>query len=183
MCAAAPWLIQGGITTRMASGLLALITLDGGMEMRIILLVFLLAAGGLSSAWAAPRFEVHGDEVYDAKNNLTWARCSVGLSWQNGECTGTTSRFTFDEAQKLAGKGWRVPTKDELASLINKDREEFPKIDTTAFPDMDIMFPWYWTSTPNGDTIAWYVDFSHGYTSGFISKSSPFSVRLVRDGK
>ncbi len=151
--------------------------------MRRLVLVVLIFMAGMSSAWAGPRFEIRGDVAYDTKTNLTWARCSVGLTWMGDHCSGTTGRFTFAEAQKQAKDGWRVPTKDELFTLVDPTRTSFPTIDTTAFPDMDQMFPWYWSSTPNGDAIAWYVDFKNGYTSGFINKSSPFSVRLVRDGK
>jgi len=151
--------------------------------MRGLIWITLLFLTGLSSAWAGPRFEIHGDVAYDTKTNLTWHRCSVGLYWKDGQCNGTIGRFSFEEAQKQAKDGWRVPTKDELFTLVDPARTSFPTIDTTAFPDMDEMFPWYWSSTPNGDDIAWYVDFKDGYTSGFISDSSPFSVRLVRDGK
>ncbi|MGO8755866.1 MAG: DUF1566 domain-containing protein [Gallionellaceae bacterium] len=149
--------------------------------MRSFVCVLLLTAAGLSSAWADPRFVIRGAEVYDAQMKLTWARCSVGQEWKEGHCTGTIGRFSFEEAQKQANGEWRVPTKDELVTLIDPDRKSFPTIDTAAFPDMDVLFPWYWSSTPNGATIAWYVDFADGYSSGFISMSSPFSVRLVRD--
>ena len=149
--------------------------------MRNFVWVVLLAVAGMSSAWADSRFDIRGDEVYDPQTKLIWARCSVGMSWKDGHCIGTTGRFSFQEAQKLAGNGWRVPTKDELVNLIDPDRKTFPTIDEKAFPDMDVLFPWYWTSTPNGESIAWYVDFSSGYTSGYISMSSPFSVRLVRN--
>jgi hypothetical protein len=150
-----------------------------------ILWVTLLFVASLAPAWAGQRFEIrgNGDRVYDSQTKLIWARCSVGLTWKDGQCTGTTARFSFAEAQKQAGNGWRVPTKDELFSLVDPNRKGFPTIDTTAFPDMDELFPWYWTSTANGESIAWYVDFKDGYTSGFISMSSPFSVRLVRNAQ
>ncbi len=151
--------------------------------MRKLLWAMLLAMAGMSPAWAVSRFEIHGNEVYDTQTRLTWARCSVGQEWKEGHCWGTIGRFSFQEAQQQAGKGWRLPTKDELFSLVDSGRSTFPTLDTTAFPDMDELFPWYWSSTSNGDAIAWYVDFKDGYTSGFISDSSPFSVRLVRDGK
>jgi Protein of unknown function (DUF1566) len=151
--------------------------------MRNFIWVALLFVMGLSSAWAGSRFEIRGGEVYDTQTKLTWARCSVGQEWKEGHCSGTIKSFSFDDAQKQAGNGWRVPTKDELASLIDPDHKGFPTIDAAAFPDMDELYPWYWTSTSNGVTIAWYVDFKDGYTSGFISKGSPFAVRLVRSGQ
>lgn len=151
--------------------------------MRNLAWVALLSLAGLSTAWAGPRFEIRGDEVYDPQTKLTWARCSVGQEWKNGHCLGSIKEFTFEDAQKQAGNGWRVPTKDELVSLIDPDRKSFPTIDEKAFPDMDVLFPWYWTSTPNGNTIAWYVDFTDGYTSGLVSGTSSFAVRLVRNAQ
>jgi hypothetical protein len=151
--------------------------------MRGLSWILLLTLAGWSSAWAGTRFDIRGGEVYDTQTKLTWARCSVGQEWKDGHCLGTVREFTFEEAQKLAAEGWRVPTNEELKSLIDPDRKDFPTLDTVAFPDMDAKHPWYWSSTPNGVTIAWYVDFSDGYTSGFISGSNQFAVRLVRNAQ
>ena len=59
-----------------------------------------------------------GSEVKDVQTWLTWARCGVGQRWDGNTCAGQTKRFTFDDAQKLAGNGWRVPTVRELHSLV-----------------------------------------------------------------
>lgn len=151
--------------------------------MRHIFLVVLLSALNLSPAWADSRFTVRDGEVYDSQTKLTWARCSVGQEWKDGHCTGTVSYFDFDEAQKQASGKWRLPTKDELFSLVDPQQKKFPTLDAAAFPDMDAKHPWYWSSTTNGQTIAWYVDFSNGYTSGFIAEANRMAVRLVRSGE
>jgi hypothetical protein len=148
--------------------------------MRFFILALLLATLNSQQAQAASRYVVHEGEVYDNQTKLTWARCSVGQEWKNGHCTGAIRQFTFEEAQKQAGAEWRVPTKDELASLLDQGRKEFPTLDTAAFPDMDASFPWYWSSTPNGSSIGWYFDFKNGYSSGFVSFGNPMAVRLVK---
>ena len=148
--------------------------------MRNFVLVLLLSFMSLSSAWAGSRYEIRGAEVYDSQTKLTWARCSVGQEWKNGHCAGDVIYYDFDTAQKQAGNGWRVPSKDELVSLIDPNLKKFPVVDTAAFPDMDANHPWYWSSTPNGSAIAWYVDFTDGYTSGFIDEANKLAVRLVR---
>lgn len=148
--------------------------------MRNFILVAMLSVTCLSSAWADPRYLIRGGEVYDSRTKLTWARCSVGQEWKNEHCVGTINNFTFSSAQKQASGGWRVPTKDELVTLIDSDRKNFPTIDMVAFPDMDASHPWYWSSTPNGSSIAWYVDFSDGYTSGFVDGVNTLAIRLVR---
>ena len=126
---------------------------------------------------------IRDGEIYDSRTKLTWARCSVGQEWKSGHCVGTVNTFTFASAQKLAKDGWRVPSKDELFSLVDPDRKSFPAIDTTAFPDMDANHPWYWSSTPNGNSIAWYVDFTDGYPSGFVDGINTLAIRLGRSEK
>jgi hypothetical protein len=148
--------------------------------MRNFFWIVLLSAAAVSSVWADSRYVIRGGEVYDQQTKLTWSRCSVGQEWKNEHCSGAIKEFTFEDAQKQAGGGWRVPTKDELASLIDADRKKFPTTDVTAFPDMDASHPWYWSSTPNGTSIAWYVDFADGYTSGYINDSNVFALRMVR---
>jgi hypothetical protein len=149
---------------------------------RYFFLVILLSFISPSSAWADSRYVIKGGEVYDSQTNLTWARCSVGQKWKDEHCVGTVVYFNFAEAQKQANGGWRVPTKDELLSLVDHQRKNFPTIDTTAFPDMDASHPWYWSGTPNGSSIAWYVDFTDGYSSGFIDEANKLAIRLVRSG-
>ena len=150
--------------------------------MRNLVLAAMLVFIGMPAAWAGSRYVIRGAEVYDSQTKLTWARCSIGQEWKNDHCVGNVVYYSFDDAQKQAGNGWRVPTKDELGSLIDPNLKKFPVVDTAAFPDMDASHPWYWSSTPNGSAIAWYVDFTDGYISGFIDEANKLAVRLVRKG-
>ena len=137
---------------------------------------------------AAPdaRFGVNGGEVNDKNTGLTWQRCSVGTHWAEGSgCVGIVKTFTFGDAQKQANGEWRVPTKDELATLLEPSRPSVPVIDTEAFPDMDANHPsyWkYWTSTPANEERAWSVHFSIGNLNEDVD-TYRFAVRLVRGGK
>jgi hypothetical protein len=151
--------------------------------MRYFICAAMLCVTSLSQAWADSRYVIRGGEVLDTQTRLTWARCSVGQVWEKEHCVGMVTSFNFDEAQKQAGAGWRVPTKDELVTLVNSERTNFPIIDIAAFPEMDAGHPWYWSATSNGKDIAWYVDFGNGYSSGFVSKGNPFALRLVKGGK
>ena len=107
------------------------------------------------------RYVIRGGEVFDKKTELTWQRCSVGQRWsgENG-CVGIVKTFTFDDAQKQGGGAWRVPSKDELATLIKK--QDGMEIDTQAFPDMDERNAWYWSSTVSDSSGAWDIDFRIG---------------------
>ena len=135
------------------------------------------------SATANPRYVIQVDSVYDKNTDLTWARCSVGQQWKEGSgCVGMVKTFNFDEAQHQGGNGWRVPSKDELSTLIDYKQKGLT-IDKVAFPDMNMGNLWYWTSTDNGAQLGWLVNFSIGYTYNGDNRSTSHAVRLVRNGK
>jgi hypothetical protein len=101
----------------------------------------------------------------------------------------------FDDFMKQQNGLWRIPTKDELASLVDqtrKNRKQWPTIDTVAFPDMSRENPWYWTSTPIRNLVVWGVDFHDGgVNDGGVNdkagekfnRRTTGAVRLVRSGK
>ena len=89
--------------------------------------IILGIAGGAHAAQNAPaansRYVIQGDTVYDKKTDLTWQRCSVGQRWAEGKgCVGVIKTFTFDDAQRQGNGMWRVPTKNELGTLIDQNR-------------------------------------------------------------
>jgi hypothetical protein len=149
---------------------------------------FLALVSGLSIAenesGPSSRFAIKGSEVYDISTNLTWQRCSVGQRWVEGiGCVGPVKHFTLDEARKQAHGKWRVPTKGELASLIDQDREtkgQIPTIDIVTFPNMDHEKLWYWHGN-SGVTGKQYVGFADGGTGDGGGRSNN-AVRLVRSG-
>jgi hypothetical protein len=134
----------------------------------------------LNPTEANSRYVIREDTVYDMKTDLTWQRCSVGQHWIDGMgCDGDARVFTFDEAQKLADASWRLPTKDELMSLVDQNRKDKnlnPAVDVIAFPDMDMKAPSYWSSTPN-----WTVHLGGGVSFEGTMRVMPFAVILVRN--
>lgn len=143
-----------------------------------------------------------GNLIWDKATNLVWQRCSVGQTWDGKTCAGEAKKFTFDEAQKQAGNGWRVPTIRELASLIYcssgrtsntadlKDGGPLvanecdgnylkPTINNAAF--LATSTGWFWSSSPyvgNSDD-AWYAAFGYGGV-GNSRLGYGRAVRLVR---
>jgi len=76
-----------------------------------------------STASASPneRYRFLGKDqgiVEDIRTKLQWQRCSLGQTWNGATCAGEARKYTLDEAQRIAPAGWRLPTKDELASLV-----------------------------------------------------------------
>ena len=82
--------------------------------------------------------------------------------WSNTLLDGRrVSRARAEEAVAELSDGWRLPTVDELQTILDRSRYN-PAIDTEKFPDTQSC-P-YWTSTPvSWDSSArWVVDFDGG---------------------
>lgn len=86
---------------------------------------------------------------------------------------------------------WRLPTKEELLSLVNFAQINLPSgnplIDTAYFPNT--VSGWFWSSTPavsdaSGSTISggWFVDFGNDGSDGGNAGSDYYPVRLIRHG-
>jgi len=126
--------------------------------------------------------------VFDKKTALTWMRCALGQTWDNGECTGSAQmyrwRLALLAAKKtvFAGKkDWRLPNIKELQSLV-ENRCYDPAINLTAFSDA--IGSRYWSSSPvaYGSNYAWDVGFNYGY-GDWSNKGNHYYVRLVRSGQ
>ncbi len=134
--------------------------------------------------------------VEDFRTNLQWQRCSLGQIWNGATCVGEATKYKWDEARLAAPAGWRLPTKDELASLIYCSSGEpaywkptpglckgayvKPTLWSAVFANTPASL--FWSSSPyaSSSSHAWGVSFSNGYV-GDDSKSDSCYVRFVRD--
>jgi hypothetical protein len=140
--------------------------------------------------------------VRDKTTGLEWMRCSLGQDWsvKTNTCDGSADKFTFEGAQDIArqlnnaggynGKrDWRVPTVDELKSLVvcTNGRSSNDCADGSARPTIaQTIFPrtpseWFWSSSPyvGNSGSAWSVYFGNGYVDN-DGRNSSYRVRLVR---
>lgn len=112
--------------------------------------------------------------VYDAHTNLTWSAGIIGEG-------------TWQEAQKLAADcrllgrdGWRLPTIQELLSLIDYERYD-PVVDPEIFRGP---YGWTWTSTvsalPSGCARCVHLDDGN---SDFSHQDYRSRARAVRAGQ
>jgi hypothetical protein len=155
-----------------------------------VLAVCVMGAVLSAPAWAAcdperkpipaTRYEMNGAEVLDKETGLTWQRCSLGQKWQEGQgCVGTVQELNWRDAAKQARSGWRLPTREELETLVSKACS--PSINPDAFPGVDPIKLWYWSSSQTDRDLAWLVQFGGGATfNGY--QTSQNAVRLVRGG-
>lgn len=144
-----------------------------------------------------PQFQAPVDgSVKDATTGLTWRVCADGLS--GADCmTGSAATYDWQAALNRvaqinqAGLGghrdWRLPNRNELASIIDYGRRN-PALDDGVFPG----FPKAgngnalscWTSTPYAEQDgvsgkAWAVDFLGGHLAN-PDMTVPLCLLLVR---
>ncbi|EOX1813916.1 DUF1566 domain-containing protein [Vibrio cholerae] len=152
--------------------------------------------------------------ITDSKTNLTWMRCSLGQQWTGNTCAGVAGGTKWDDALKTAmtfsyagHSDWRVPTVDELDTLVQcsegrspsvrpngefvadtsgvclGDNYQRPTINIRAFPNTP--GDYYWSSSPYAlnSSNAWHVGFYFGDVFRLDKSSYLFNVRLVRAGQ
>lgn len=132
----------------------------------------------------ARSFVLKGEIAQDPETGLTWKRCAEGMRWDQAQrrCTGTPDTFNQESAGKAAlsaGAGWRVPTGEEMQTLL-LDTCAGPKIDTRAFPSTEAANlgegAKFWTSTEALPGMYYFFDFTNGWAD---MHSAGYSLPLM----
>jgi hypothetical protein len=102
------------------------------------------------------RFVASGDTVRDTATGRTWQRRPVG----------ETQPFAGAQrsCQTLPGGGWRLPTRDELAGLV--ERRGPPTIDPDVFPGTHAESYWTGSASPDQRYHVYVVNFATGDATG-----------------
>lgn len=110
--------------------------------------------------------------VYDVRSTLLWQQ------------TATATMYTWLGAQSYCGElgeGWRLPSLEELESIIDEQ--------TSATEQIDAVFAgtsgnYYWTLSPYVATpgYVWVVGFATGGDAHESDPTSANAVRCVNDG-
>jgi len=132
-------------------------------------------------------FVDNGDgTVTHSKTGLTWQRCAVGQTWNDGGCDGKSATYTQDKALKLttdtgSKTDWRLPTYKELLTIVDYSAYK-PAANVIVFPDAPSVSFWSATQMAGSgyESYAWYIDFNYGGGRSYTSKTNSFSARLVR---
>lgn len=121
--------------------------------------------------------------VTHTPTQLMWQRCIVGQTWDGKACIGLASNMSWDSARavtsNLAGRSdWRLPTRQELLSLVDYAMAAPPKLNAAIFPNAPAYFVWSGSPNTNDGRYAWSVSFFNGYS--YPDNSHNSGVRLVR---
>ncbi len=120
-----------------------------------------------------PSYDAGANTVKDTRSGLEWQRAVAAppVDWGSAKayCAGLS----------LDGGGWRVPSRDELVSMMDYGKLPWPAV----FGKPDINQPYFWASdTSAGDPkLAWTID-SIGAYAAPLDKTAANTVRCVRGG-
>ena len=140
---------------------------------------FLICVSGEKYGETNPEnYTDNGDgTVFDSVTNLFWQKNTVVKdTWEKA--------LSYCENLEFAGHSdWRLPNRNELASLVDYSKAETGAEVISSFPDMSPDM--FWTSTPgNVEGDSWIVDMKSGNVSQMnmdeMDDSPTFSVRCVR---
>jgi chitinase len=108
------------------------------------------------------------------------------------ECNTTAYVEAINELGLCNFNDWRLPSHQELLSLVHFGHDIAPMIDVNYFPHTTLNLNppvWYWTNQSSADgaaedisRTAWALDFASG-NDNFLTKSTPARIRLVRAGR
>jgi hypothetical protein len=134
------------------------------------------AVGGTGHGVAScsgPRFTGLGDgTVRDNRDGAVWQQAvPAGFYTQAGA-------IAYCASLALDGGGWRLPTKDELLSIVDTTRVN-PSIDPTYFPATPSDFFWSSSSVAGSPSLGWYVSFDGGAANDLVATESAHA-RCVR---
>ncbi|QGM11081.1 hypothetical protein EIELFIGP_01648 [Stenotrophomonas maltophilia] len=138
-----------------------------------------LFADGTSAAGSDPRTDHVA--VIDHATGLMWAVKSIGDS-DGDPMSQVDCEKACRELRLLGYDDWGMPTRGELAALVEDTRHE-PAIDTSLFPG--VLPRWHWTSTPAAwsSASAWFVHFGLGGVSDGRRSYDGFALAVRRAGQ
>jgi len=124
-------------------------------------------------------------------NNAAVLDRETGLVWERSPDTGTRDwlsahRFCIDRSVGIGNrKGWRLPTVQEIVSLVDPTRN--PPSLPVGHPFTNVQPDFYWSATTFGEnpSLAWGAGFENDLTepgARFTTKTTARLVWCVRSG-
>lgn len=115
--------------------------------------------------------------VFDQETGLVWEQSpdTNTQTWLNAQARCNTK--TVGNRQ-----GWRLPTLQELASLVDPTARFGPTLPANPFANVRSSIYWSATTAAGNPAIAWFVNFDNGQVAN-VSKSDAHFVWCVRGGQ
>jgi hypothetical protein len=135
--------------------------------------------------------------AHASDGSLSWKVCAEGMAWDGTGCVGAPSEFNQQQVTTAignanAGKGfaritqWRLPTKQELQSLLALSNQPPAPLILSAF-NRDLQgMSWttpYMTNSVSTAGFFWSVSFDDGEISPNADAQMPLHVRLVSSAR
>jgi hypothetical protein len=130
---------------------------------------------------------IYASSIEDTKTKGILYDKKSGLFWQDQKANSDKNKKVIYEKAieyckelKLGGYRWRLPTIDELKSIVDYKRED--KAIKRGFKYVSVgKYDWYWSSSQDvsDKKYAWVVGFGNG-CDRFGRKSLSYFVRCVR---
>jgi len=128
--------------------------------------------------------------VIDYSTRLQWLRFVLGQTWEQNASYGEHHFFDFEAAAKAAKNfnrsggyagysDWRLPTINELKTLVVNKPYHCPTIDEVAFPRTPCAWHWSASFASYVKGNGWMIDFGTGETLD-LGCHKFCAVRLVR---
>lgn len=144
--------------------------------------IILWAAFMLTTVFAMPLFAAFNSTTINGDVIVTDS--TTGLIWQKTYVSDKNWLEALDYCKNLTYAGytdWRLPDKNELASLINYGKRN----PASNFPNMPSNIFWSSSNSIGSSSNAWIVNFDHGPVSTYGKTNSangldPIYVRCVR---
>lgn len=151
----------------------------------VALALFTSEAAAQSQPWntiiLVNRFQVLNQfsnaAVFDQETGLVWEQSpeTNPQNWLNAQASCNTK--TVGNRQ-----GWRLPTLQELASLVDPSGRFGPTLPANPFANVRSSIYWSATSAAGNPTFAWFVNFANGQV-GSVVKTDAHFVWCVRGGQ
>ena len=151
----------------------------------VVLAVFTSEAAAQIQPWNTiipfNRFQVLNQfgnaAIFDQETGLVWEQSpeTNTQNWLNAQARCNT---------KAVGnrQGWRLPTLQELASLVDPSGRFGPTLPANPFANVRSSIYWSATTAASNPAIAWFVNFDNGQVANGLKTDAHF-VWCVRGGQ
>jgi len=153
-----------------------------------VLFVFASLAAAKPPSWDTKINGAGRFKVLSQFNNEAVLDKETGLVWEQSPSTSTFTWFTAQihcNQLTVGGRlGWRVPTIQELATLVDPNNPGGNPDLPPGHPFNNVQSSFYWSATTsaNDTSVAWLVDFGGGGVST-VGKTGVKFVWCVRGGQ